>query len=70
MSIIINFMVPPHNSTGNVNKPIPPIWKSGNNVSILSLEVISSPTVLLIAFQNIFSWVKTAPLGLPVVPDV
>ncbi|MOA49883.1 hypothetical protein D3C78_1728240 [compost metagenome] len=48
----------------------PPVWKKGVWVMVTSLWHRSQPTWVLMAFQVIVPWVKTAPLGLPVVPEV
>lgn len=62
--------VPPLSSTGSVSMFSPAVWKSGADTSATSPATRSWSIRTLIAFQVMLPWVRVAPLGDPVVPDV
>ena len=61
---------PPRSRAGLTVPLRPPMWNSGARASVRSLPLKSRPMNWLTAFQVMFPWVRTAPLGRPVVPEV
>ena len=48
----------------------PKEWNSGSAPSTMSFSSVSKSPCDALAFEIMLSWVSSAPLGWPVVPDV
>jgi len=62
--------VPPRSHVGSARSISGPTWKSGPKTTIVSADVRPKSMIFVIELDSVLPWVRTAPFGWPVVPEV